>query len=51
MDYIDFMIWKALGMVCLAFLWGLFCGWNRLELNGRPKQQAPRAGSTPESRD
>ncbi len=51
MDYIEFMWWKLIGMAVLAFLWGLFCGWNGLELNGRQKQQAPNARAKSETQD
>ncbi len=41
MEFSDFMLWKLLGLVALAFVWGIFCGVNDLELNGQRKQQGP----------
>lgn len=38
MDFIEFKFWKAVGFVALAFVWGLFCGVTRRDLNGRKRR-------------
>jgi hypothetical protein len=50
-DFLDYMLWKAIVLVVLAFVWGIFCGWNGLGLNGRPLQQGRRAATDSESQD
>lgn len=46
MEFSDYMLWKALALVALAFLWGIYCGWTGRELNGQKPQQAPREEGT-----
>lgn len=49
MDYIDFMWAKLIGMVILAFLWGLFCGLtDRSMQTGRPNNPAASDQKTQE---
>jgi hypothetical protein len=37
MDYVEFLIWKAIVLTIAAFIWGLYCG-----VTGRPLSMAPR---------
>jgi hypothetical protein len=47
MEYIDFVLWKALALVVAAFIYGLWRG-----LTGRPLGQARSDTDTgPEARD
>lgn len=36
MDYITWVILKFLGLVFLAFVWGIFCGFTGRNLRGEP---------------
>lgn len=29
MEFVDYMLWKLLAMVVLAFIYGFFIGWKR----------------------
>ena len=52
MEYIDYVIWKALAMVVLAFFWGVFCGITGRSLKGeRLDSQAKAPGQTVQRND
>lgn len=42
MEFSDYMLIKAIVLVVLAFVWGLYCGFTDRELNGQPQQPAQR---------
>jgi hypothetical protein len=46
MEISEFMIWKALVMVALAFIWGIYCGFT-----GRPLGREPRDSPTDAQKD
>lgn len=41
MSYIEFVLWKSLAFVMLAFLWGLFCGLTGRNLRGQRPDDLP----------
>lgn len=49
-DYLEFKLWKLGAFLALCFVWGIFCGWNGLQLNGRPKGQGPSGTEGAEAR-
>ena len=51
LEYIDYMLWKALALVFVAFCWGVFCGLKGLNLNGQPKQPEHREVSATANQD
>jgi hypothetical protein len=35
MEFTDYMLWKALVLLVIAFVWGIYCGINDLPLDPR----------------
>jgi hypothetical protein len=46
MSHIDYLLWKALGLVFLAFCWGVYCG-----ITGRPLGPEPRDNQAGQDQD
>jgi hypothetical protein len=50
MEISDYMLWKALGLCVLVFVWGVYCGATGRSLSGRKEGPGPRDQQPPEDR-
>jgi hypothetical protein len=51
MEISDYMLWKAIGLCALVFIWGVYCGMTGRELTGRKADRGQHDQQPPEGQD